>query len=143
VLRSYFGLVDVLSTYLSQILDITPGSCVLIQESDPQSYKVFLLSSYVACETPYSLGSQPRFKRYPPLVYMSELIDRAQEKLFIKSKGKRPVNMLTNGYKLSSGNGESGRANSGRIAITHCFVNTIVTALQSPEWEMLLQRLLL
>ena len=74
-----------------------------------------------------------------------------------KSKGKSS-NVILSGYRLvrpdrvlerdtlghthvqASKNGEGGKRAMSRIGITNYFVNTIITALQAPEWETLLQR---
>lgn len=98
----------------------------------------------------------PRSTR--PLCYLRvsrEIIDKAQEMLFVKAKGKAG-NMITCGYRMvrvhlhcyscswgsvltqSSHNGDVGK--HGRYGITNLFVNTIITALKAPEWETLLQR---
>jgi len=39
-----------------------------------------------------------------------------------------------------SKDGDRGRKGMGRIGITNYYVNTMITALQAPEWECLLQR---
>ncbi|KAL0953283.1 hypothetical protein HGRIS_004533 [Hohenbuehelia grisea] len=71
-------------------------------------------------------------------MHISEAIYRAQEKL-LKAKGSQ--NIITLGYRLRSHDGIPGKRGSGRLGITNYFVNTIVTALQSPQWEVLFQRI--
>ncbi|GLB40371.1 putative telomerase reverse transcriptase [Lyophyllum shimeji] len=69
---------------------------------------------------------------------MREVIDRAQERIF---RSKNAQNIITAGYRRASKEGDRGKTSMTRVGITNHFVNTIVTALQSPEWDVLLQRI--
>ncbi|KAF7974772.1 hypothetical protein HWV62_11243 [Athelia sp. TMB] len=111
----------------------------ILRESDTPTYRALLNEAVVALKTS-STKSQParRFQVYPPMMYMKEIIDKAQEMLFAKSGGK-PGNVITSGYRQVSGRGFQGK--SGRPGIENAFVNTIITALKAPEWETLLERL--
>ncbi|KAF4597579.1 hypothetical protein EYR40_008041 [Pleurotus pulmonarius] len=69
------------------------------------------------------------------MMRIHELIDRAQERILNSS---RPQNIITSGYKLRSSDSQRGKTD--RIGVVNFFVNTMVTALQTPEWQLLLER---
>ena len=68
------------------------------------------------------------------------MIDRAQQRLFLKTRSGKPTNIITAGYrKVNQRDGKS-KIGASRVPLTNHFVNTMVTALQAQEWETLLQR---
>ncbi|KAI0955894.1 hypothetical protein AcV7_006436 [Taiwanofungus camphoratus] len=139
LLRAYYLSVWDLRTYLGEILEPTEtGHDYLMQEGDPLPYESLLMKSYVGLNV--DLKNSKRLATASPMVHMREIIDRAQERLFAKAKG-RPSNVITTGYRSASRNGERGKIGMSRIALTNYFVNTIVTALQAPEWEILFGRI--
>ncbi|OBZ72156.1 Telomerase reverse transcriptase [Grifola frondosa] len=141
LLNSYFPRVCTLKAYLTEILEpLQDDNTILVIESDSVAYLALLQKSYVAPQQ----DAKARFKVLPPMSHMRDTIDRAQERLFLnalKRKNKRLVNVITFGYRQASQNGELGKAGMSRVPLTNFFVNTIVTALQAPEWEILLQRI--
>lgn len=86
---------------------------------------------------------------------LCQVIDQAQERLF---KSGRSQNVITTGYRLVSGifscflnrvehssnkasnDGDRGKRGMTRVGITNFFVNTVITTLQEPQWDLLLQR---
>ena len=58
----------------------------------------------------------------------------------MKCKGGRPSNIITAGYRRVTQQDARSKFGATRVPLTNYFVNTMVTALQSPEWECLLQR---
>ncbi|KAL7279239.1 hypothetical protein ACG7TL_007079 [Trametes sanguinea] len=73
--------------------------------------------------------------------HMRDVIDRAQERLFLKAKGGRPSNIITTGYRKVTQQDSRTRVAATRMPLVNYFVNTIVTALQGQDWELLLNRI--
>ncbi|KAG5635811.1 hypothetical protein H0H81_010059 [Sphagnurus paluster] len=148
LLSSYFAVVKDLKTYLSEILEpLLPDADGLIQsqaagiapsQNDTPAYLSLLNTSYVAFNTA-SLSTARPFKLFLAKTDMREVIDKAQERIF--SQGNYTQNIISAGYKRAYTEEDRPRQDMTRIGITNIFVNTIVTALQSSEWDMLLQRL--
>lgn len=144
VLDVYFDDVFPLRDYLIQILVTQPPDASagegtdnsLLREGDSQEYSELLTTSVVGLRST-GTESHPRFMQIPPLMYMRDIIQKAHERLFLHSRA-RPNNIIASGYQRASDNAT---ANSTTSGVTNRFVNTIITALQAPEWETLLQRI--
>ncbi|KAK2460975.1 hypothetical protein APHAL10511_007445 [Amanita phalloides] len=144
ILKRYYPHVENLDSYLTRIL--IPSSALdagLIghafepQAHHPLAYSHLVNTALIAtrnCENHHA-----RFKAYPPPseVTMLHVIDKVQEKLL---KSRVTSNIITAGYRLSSCEGDKGKQGMERLGITNDYVNTIVTSLQAPEWDILLQR---
>ncbi|CDO70652.1 hypothetical protein BN946_scf184756.g19 [Trametes cinnabarina] len=139
ILRVYYPLVQTLQEYLYNLFEPSYLD-FLILDGDSMQYKTLVMTSYVASVAKCPTQAK-RFVPSPPMSNMRDVIDRAQEKLFLKSKGSRPSSILTAGYRKV--NQQDGRTRVGaiRVPLVNYFVNTIVTALQAPEWESLLNRI--
>ena len=68
------------------------------------------------------------------------MIDRAQQRLFLKTRSGKPTNIITAGYRKANQRDGKSKIGASRVPLTNHFVNTMVTALQAQEWETLLQR---
>ncbi|KAJ8692982.1 hypothetical protein PTI98_010240 [Pleurotus ostreatus] len=132
ILRAYFPVVRTLSEHLKAILQPSEVAFETVHDNDSPAFTSFL-QTFVVClhsETPR------HFCVLPPMMRIHELIDRAQERIL---NSARPQNIITSGYKLRSSDSQRGKTN--RIGVVNFFVNTMVTALQTPEWQLLLERL--
>ncbi|KAG9125665.1 hypothetical protein FRC07_006701 [Ceratobasidium sp. 392] len=67
-----------------------------------------------------------------------EVIDHAQLAIFKESRGK-VNNVLCFGYRQAEWRNEPGKIGAQQGAIANFFTNTMVTALQSPAWRLLLR----
>ncbi|KAJ3515494.1 hypothetical protein NLJ89_g1720 [Agrocybe chaxingu] len=139
ILRKYYSTVTSLRGYLDELLHGSTGgstgiSYALMNETDSETYVELLETSLVGLK-----DRKPTTCRvHPPMLDMREILDKAQSRIF---KSKRHQNIITSGYRLASHDGDRARSGLARIGITNYFLNTIVTVFQSPEWEMLLQRI--
>ncbi|KAG6899964.1 hypothetical protein C0993_004865 [Termitomyces sp. T159_Od127] len=134
-----------LRSYLREILQPVCGTCIVEQENNETvTYTDFLDATYVAFDDPaVRVGDllRPPFQVIAPVTDMREkVLDRVQERIFRLAGLRRPQNIVTAGYRRVSRNDDT-RKQGSRVGISNYFVNTIVTALQSPEWETLLQRI--
>ncbi|KAL5526463.1 EST2 [Sanghuangporus sanghuang] len=134
----------------------------LIRDSDSQAYRDLLTGSIVAesgvkrdlrlqMSTPSSsiveVGPAYQLKAHPTCIHPTpdsliiiKIIERAHARLFARSR--KPSNVITTGYRsaeLLAGTSKGG-AGGARQGVTNFFVNTLVTALQAPEWCLLLKR---
>ncbi|KAG5646943.1 hypothetical protein DXG03_001666 [Asterophora parasitica] len=116
LLRSYFGVVKDLRTYLSEILEplshadnpiLSQVSDIDPKDTDSPGYKSLLNTTYVAFNPEAQSAVRPPFKVFSARSYKD---------------------------------GDKGKQGLARVGITNIFVNTIVTALQAPEWDLLLRR---
>ncbi|THH05865.1 hypothetical protein EW145_g4492 [Phellinidium pouzarii] len=112
----------------------------LLKDDDETAYRKLIMKAFVA-ETIDSHAKQgalkPKMKISTPSMSMTELIDRAQARLF--AKRGRPSNMITAGYRSAEFRSQAG-IGGARQGITNFFVNTIVDTIQEPEWDKLLSR---
>lgn len=147
LLQNYFSVVKDLRTYLSEILDPLPCEDISIshrlndfepKDTDSHLYHSLVETSYVAFNANTSGLRGPSFKVFSAMADMREILDKAQERIF---RGKNAQNIITAGYRRAFKDGDRGKTSMTRVGITNHFVNTIVTALQSPEWDELLQRI--
>jgi hypothetical protein len=123
VLDSYFSETTNLLDYVSERLDVTNSghlgavSEYLLRDADSPTYRSLVNMSYVATKASTIGCVKRQFKAYPPMMHMREvcyrdslqrkiysipspkLIDKAQEKLFLRVKD-RSSNMITVGYRL-------------------------------------------
>ncbi|KAF9468016.1 hypothetical protein BDZ94DRAFT_835389 [Collybia nuda] len=138
ILGKYFSVVKELKSYLSEILQPSADGTFSFMPNadDTPSYTSLVNTSYVAMKTPLG-GEKPRFQVFDAMANMHEVLDKAQEKIF---KSKQPQNIITAGYRMASRQGDRGKQGMNRPGVTNYFVNTVITALQAPEWETLLQR---
>ncbi|CAA7267063.1 unnamed protein product [Cyclocybe aegerita] len=139
ILRQYYSTVISLRGYLDELFRGSTGgsmgiSGVLVHEGDSKAYVELLETSLVGLKDRKPVTCRV----HPPMLDMREILDKAQSRIF---KSKRPQNIITSGYRLASHDGDRARNGLARIGITNYFLNTIVTVFQSPEWEMLLQRI--
>ena len=127
VLTLYFAETADMLTYLSRRIEPVDGNHIgsvsehLLRDMDTPAYRDFIRTSYVSKTSKVDNAGKQLFKAYPPMIYMREvipqnnsghcsnyltvhpkLIDKAQEKLFAKAKGKSP-NIITSGYRLVRG----------------------------------------
>ncbi|KAG6862537.1 hypothetical protein C0995_000085 [Termitomyces sp. Mi166 len=147
LLRSYFSHVIDLRTYLSEILKPVSGAIHPLEQQNIESasYTLLLHTTYVAFNDPVArVGDllRPPFEVIAPVTDMREVdishvLDRVQERIFRFAGSRKPQNIVTAGYRRAFRDGGTGKQGS-RVGISNYFVNTIVTALQSPEWETLL-----
>ncbi|THH09180.1 hypothetical protein EW146_g8757 [Bondarzewia mesenterica] len=146
ILQSYYPIVKDLQTYLLEILEFPDSEAVglgdfPLQKIDSEGFRRFVQGSYVALTRQDAVmpgRGMPRLKSVEPMVHMREIIDRVQEKLMMKSKAP---NIVTAGYRSSHKKGDRGKPGMTRLGVSNYFVNTMVTALQGPEWERLLTRI--
>ncbi|KAI5122895.1 hypothetical protein M0805_007573 [Coniferiporia weirii] len=115
----------------------------LLKDDDAPTYRDLMTKAFVAAEAaaaPHAKHSARRakLKIIAPSMSMNELVERAQARLFAR-KGK-PSNMITAGYRSAEFRSETGIGGGPRQGITNYFVNTIVDAIQAPEWNQLLSR---
>ncbi|CCM03069.1 uncharacterized protein FIBRA_05189 [Fibroporia radiculosa] len=139
ILHAYYPVVCGLRDYLRGVLEPKPayqGPDFEPHDGDTPAYRALLEGAYVAL--PAERTDARRFSPIAPMVHVREIIDRAQEKLFLKA---RPQNVITLGYRRVKDGGDWGKPGFGRVLLTNYFVNTVVTALQAPEWETLFQRI--
>ncbi|CAE7135168.1 unnamed protein product [Rhizoctonia solani] len=138
LLYKFYPNVDTLRDYLylivegfSSILEKDYGaSNETLQELD-----ALLRSTLVGHHEPLA---PPRFRSLPPEMSQEEAIDRAQLVIFKTLRGKNN-NVLCFGYRQAEQKNEFGKLGAQRGAIANFFTNTMVTALQSPAWRLLLQ----
>ncbi|KAG5342247.1 hypothetical protein C0989_004091 [Termitomyces sp. Mn162] len=144
LLRGYFSHVKDLRTYISEILEpVSKATHLFERKNDSANYTFLLHATYVAFNDPVArVGDllRPPFEIIAPVTDMREILDRVQERIFRLAGYRKPQNIVTAGYRRVSRDGDTGKQGS-RVGISNYFVNTIVTALQSPEWETLLQRI--
>ncbi|KAG6908673.1 hypothetical protein DXG01_003687 [Tephrocybe rancida] len=145
LLQIYFSHVINLKVHLSEILERDPGSnhCFEPQDNDDLNYVSLLDDAYVAYDEPIARAAdlpKPPFGVFEPVTDMREVLDKAQERIFRSSGPKKPQNIITAGYGRAKQEGDIGKQGT-RLGIRNYFVNTIVTALQSPEWETLLRHI--
>ncbi|KAI0671796.1 hypothetical protein C8Q78DRAFT_1078563 [Trametes maxima] len=138
VLRAHYVVVESLQKYIENTVYAEDISSILVHGGDSDYYRVMLTTSYVAGGA--SLQQTRQFVPVAPMSHMRDTIDRAQERLFIRAKGSRPSNILTAGYRKITQQDTRARVAATRMPLTNYFVNTIVTALQAPAWETLLER---
>ncbi|KAG8723154.1 hypothetical protein FRC09_004548 [Ceratobasidium sp. 395] len=81
---------------------------------------------------------QAVFSLRPPEMEQEEVIDHAQLAIFKESRSKMN-NVLCFGYRQAEWRNEPGKIGAQRGAIANFFTNTMVTALQSPAWRLLLK----
>ncbi|KAF5367406.1 hypothetical protein D9758_003636 [Tetrapyrgos nigripes] len=112
ILKQYFPMVKSLRQHLQDILEPGQKSFGWLQG---QADKSPLTSPWRIC-----------------------IIARSQEMLIFTPKRKKANNIITHGYGEAFRNGDTPLTRRG---IVNYFVNTIVTALQGPQWELLLQRI--
>lgn len=141
LLKKYYQFVTPLKEYLANIL-ISDGvdneSSVHLETKDDSSlYSELLDASYIAIKGEAAV-TNGRFKCFPVMTDMKEVIDQAQERLF---KSGRSQNVITLGYRLASNDGDRGKRDMTRVGITNFFVNTVITTLQEPQWDLLLRRI--
>ncbi|EUC61459.1 telomerase reverse transcriptase [Rhizoctonia solani AG-3 Rhs1AP] len=86
----------------------------------------------------YEPPTSVRFQSRPPEISQEETIDRAQLVIFKTLRGKNN-NVLCFGYRQAEQRNEFGKLGAQRGAIANFFTNTMVTALQSPAWRLLLR----
>ncbi|KAL5504247.1 EST2 [Sanghuangporus vaninii] len=134
----------------------------LIRDSDSQAYRDLLTGSIVAesgikrdlrlqMSTPSSsiveVGLAHRLETHPSCIDPApdsliniKIIERAHARLFARSR--KPSNVITTGYRSAELLAETSKGGAGgaRQGVTNFFVNTLVTALQAPEWGLLLKR---
>ncbi|ETW83157.1 hypothetical protein HETIRDRAFT_450818 [Heterobasidion irregulare TC 32-1] len=141
ILQSYYPTVRDLRSYLLEVLEPpTTSSGFPLLATDSEHFKAFISGTQVALmrrsvSLPGRGGS--RLKVEEPMVHMRDIIDRAQEKLMCK---KKAPNIITAGYRSAYDKGNHRKPGMARLGVSNYFVNTIVTALQGPEWERLLKR---
>ncbi|KAN0092973.1 hypothetical protein V8E55_003757 [Tylopilus felleus] len=140
ILDLYFDEVVPLERYLHEILKPSsdfPDSGIppILTDDEPQSYRDLLKTSYVGIKSDAS--QRPSFVVTPPMMYMRDIIQKAHERLFLTSRA-RPNNIIATGYQRVSDNGQHHASSTG---IYNRFINTIVTALHGPEWELMLHRI--
>jgi telomerase reverse transcriptase len=139
ILDLYFDEVVPLKRYLHEILKTSdspnPGIPAIIANDEPQSYCDLLNTSYVGLKSDTS--QRPSFVVTPPLMYMRDVMQKAHERLFLASRA-RPNNIIAMGYQRAPDNERVHTSSSG---IYNRFINTVVTALHGPEWELMLQRI--
>lgn len=134
ILRRYYPYVVNLQVYLTRVLQPSSNPDYVQLLSAESSHTSLLNTAYVASSQP----PNKYFSYFPPDLDMYEIIDQAQVRLF---RSKITQNVLTLGYRHASHAGDRGRKGMARIGITNTFLNTMITALQAPEWEELLQRI--
>ncbi|OJA16666.1 hypothetical protein AZE42_09263 [Rhizopogon vesiculosus] len=145
ILIFYYAEVHSLKAYLQKIIkeesykqaydSDDAQSDFFLQAPDSVHYRELLNCSFV-CLSKEPTTEHPQFSAIEQYARMKDVIQKAQERLFSASRSK-PDNIITLGYKRVF---EDGKANTVPSGITNCVVNTIITALQAPEWEKLLER---
>ncbi|KAF8627995.1 hypothetical protein AX15_004120 [Amanita polypyramis BW_CC] len=145
LLKQYFAHVESLDSYLTHILlpvsysdEGLMGHDFYSRAQDSREYSKLVNTTLVA--TSNREDYEGVFKAYRPPVEMNMLhiIDKVQEKLL---RARISGHIMTAGYRLSSSGGDKGKKGMERLGITNEYVNTIVTSLQAPEWDALLQRI--
>ncbi|KAI9066224.1 hypothetical protein FKP32DRAFT_391754 [Trametes sanguinea] len=137
ILKAHYPIVLTLQCYLHQVMRSVDVD-ELVQDGDSQQYKTLVSTSYVAsAESP---DPTKHFVAAPPMSHMRDVIDRAQERLFLKARGGRPSSIITAGYRKVTQQDDRTRVAATRMPLVNYFVNTIITALQGHDWELLLNR---
>ncbi|TCD64911.1 hypothetical protein EIP91_003447 [Steccherinum ochraceum] len=133
ILRSYYPVVLTVQDYLAQILGHRGNpAAFLIHETDTIPYRSLLTNALVCSRYDPIYGT---INVASPMVHFREIIENAQREMLTRAKGKgRTSDVLVAGYSLKRPPGQQGRA-----TLQNYFVNTIVTALDSPEWDSLFQ----
>ncbi|KAF7316755.1 Telomerase reverse transcriptase [Mycena chlorophos] len=116
LLNKHYGTVHSLASYL----DATPST------SDSQAYKTLLSTSFVCRDGNHTL---PRFPYLVPHVDIRTVIHSAIAKL-LSGHTRKCRNIIAQGYNLNLDGKE----------VRNVVLNTNVTALQAPEWELLHDR---
>ena len=160
LLQVYYPVVSTLHAYLHDILDSQEPDFQMVRDDDASRYQTLLETSYVASIVPST--DLKRFTPTPPMAHIQEVcnnnnstqctrtaltyqqvIDRAQERLFLKARNGKPCNIITAGYRKVNQQDSRTKIGASRVPLTNYFVNTMVTALQAQEWDTLLQRFII
>lgn len=106
-----------------------------LQAPDSVQYRELLTCSFVCLSKEFTT-ERGQFSASEPYIDMKDVIQKAQERLFGAPNSKfKPDNIITSGYKRAL------EVNAAPCGFTNTFVNTIITALQGPEWVNLLTRI--
>ncbi|CAE6410670.1 unnamed protein product [Rhizoctonia solani] len=138
LLYKYYPKVGTLLDYLCIILEgfsPTPGEVYGASNETLQELDSLLCSTLVGYHEP---PTSVRFQSLPPEISQEEAIDRAQLAIFRTLRGKNN-NVLCFGYRQAEQRNEFGKLGAQRGAIANFFTNTMVTALQTPAWRLLLR----
>ncbi|KAJ1301223.1 hypothetical protein OPQ81_003632 [Rhizoctonia solani] len=138
LLYKFYHNVDTLLEYLSTIVEGFRDTLEKARETPNgtlQELDSLLRSTLVGHQQP---PAAPQFRPLAPDMSQEEVIDRAQLVIFRSLRGKNN-NVLCFGYRQAEQRNEFGKLGAQRGAIANFFTNTMVTALQSPAWRLLLQ----
>ncbi|KAG8701953.1 hypothetical protein FRC08_003803 [Ceratobasidium sp. 394] len=138
LLEIFYPRVDTLLVYISS----TVTGFVLSENQDnrdggatPEGLKALLSSTLVGWDEQHN---NTVFASRVPEMELEEVIDHAQLMVFKESRSK-VNNVLCFGYRQAEWRNEPGKIGAQRGAIANFFTNTMVTALQSPAWRLLLR----
>ncbi|KAG8769178.1 hypothetical protein FRC12_005119, partial [Ceratobasidium sp. 428] len=138
LLENFYPRVDSLLVYITGIVTgFVPPDNLDNGEASTSigELKTLLASTLVGWD---ESQKQAVFSLRPPEMEQEEVIDHAQLAIFKESRSKMN-NVLCFGYRQAEWRNEPGKIGAQRGAIANFFTNTMVTALQSPAWRLLLK----